>query len=386
MTRIADWEQIIEEELRVLRPQSIARVTLRPILDIAVGDLGSDACLYEARNSGEDPATLAHELAARVADRIPATVEEQRGFLNLRIAAPWELLSPSTDERWGSATIPEAIVVAPPGPGGGFDAAVRLCACALLQRSLCAIFGRTPLLVVADRSWQAGEGQLLELTQAATVAARGVPSLNRFQRCTVWCSPESLTRQEFHRLVAGHPGLRAVTVRREWYSSAAIDPEQIRLLSQSEEAELVWYLAATQDALDIDLSTVGQHERANRLWYLRSTQTRITRILASSPEERSMSASAPDPNRLCRRLAVRALQLPLATREAAMLGELERWWEVQSDLLHSANRALNDPDVRRVLSTASEGTLLREILAGVAATLSDIIPPQLNSPHPGAPV
>lgn len=380
-------EARIKAALERLYPGAVDRVAVRPLADLALGDLVFDGCFALGAELKRAPEEIAHELVASLGVDPRFTWSPAEGFLNIRLEESVDLLgewAPPYDGFCPATVIvparTEAVSL------GGFH---RLAGAAVIQTVIARRWGGGTNLSIGGESTEGGsQDDLLTLVaaqsgvRAGAVARAGLERVLAAcgERQTVWLAPTFFERgafRDFYRRYCTPPG--TVTLRcppRGWLEGFqeewGIRPER----DGSVGAHLV-LLAGGRRPEELDPAVPRLGEQGNLPWFLTTTRARLERF--RSGEIRRPTDSAPGGavagvfDSVVRRVAVRSATVRYFEWLAATQGEVSVWLDVVADLLRATNQFVNSPHYRRMLTVGAEGNVSIQILSGALGAVSDTI-------------
>ncbi|MBN8549264.1 MAG: hypothetical protein J0M12_08125, partial [Deltaproteobacteria bacterium] len=383
----SDLGQVVEK----IWPELKLAARFAPLLDLDLGDVGSDIAIRLAESLRIKP----DEIAARIcaAWTLPAHVNCSvlNGYINVRF------------EGAGLETFDEDPLVIPPSEltivAAPFSktpsrlAELRICSSVLCQLLIAEQLGIPAKLLLGGKTLtlQGGALALYRGTIDSLALRSGGSQADDFSSAAVleacrsstgvclWIAPNALTRDTFvefcksveqrgQQLWVQGPSAPWLDFRfhTETLPEFADWPDD-RLLA------LLWYLAGQTAAMDIDFSIPRIAERSNIAWFWESTCERAARLVQRPSDRGCESGSPAELSPLMRRLGLRAAYLRAFYLRAALQGEVQVFMEALADTLITFNRVFNDPGFRIRQSGGKLSEAEIKILAGAHRSLSDSI-------------
>lgn len=356
-----------------------------PLIDLQLGDVGSDLAVRLAQNLRLKPDEIAARICAEWTPPSGVAVNILNGFINLRFSsADPEVFTEEPYEQYCRERL--AIVAAPFSKSASHLAELRLCCGAIAQLLIAKHLGIEASLILG--------GEVLPLDTTAASLLRSVlqkltvrrpqgaavtESCKEFSNVTLWIAPHALQRDEFVafcRSVEGRGGrLRVVGPAAPWLDFRFHEETLEGFATWDDEslAALLWYLSQGSPAADIDFSVVRSAERANISWFWKSTCQRADHVLQPEPLFPSSHTENFEISPIVRRLGMRASYLRTFFVQAAVDGQLQIFMEALSDTLVLFNRIFNDPAFRIRQSEGRLEAVENKIIAGAHRSLSDSI-------------
>lgn len=358
-----------------------------PLLDPALGDLGSDILKQLAKVRRESPEILATKVLPRLAESPFGQMRVVDGFLNL-ILSDNLLLHPLTYTP--PFQPPQNVVIAPPHRGLDQVGYARVVSSAATHWFLSEQAGT---LISAAGTLAPGAGMtelhtwlhatLCEPTPASVpdqTLQRLIMPLCKGQTA-VWLYPDFLDRTRFRKFLEH---LRQSTGQEEIHLQC-LDRELLTRISDSFStlqdllakpallAPTLLYLSCGISGGDLDLTIPRNQERANIRWSLLALRNRLERVLplgASNPAQTTPPGSLGVLERTC---LTRAQLLPLFVTHACEVGAVANLLGAADELIEGCTRYLNDPRIRLTLDAQAPSLASHAIVSGVKRSISAII-------------
>ncbi|NDC39030.1 MAG: hypothetical protein EBZ48_13435, partial [Proteobacteria bacterium] len=379
----------IEDTLAQEFPAERCACHLTPLLDLTLGDIGSDILKQIAKLRREPPETIASRVLPRIAESKFGRTQIVDGFLNI-VLHDQVLKEPLTN--LAPVPKPRSILVAPSHRGLDQVGYARVVASAVTHWSLCA---DSCALISTAGTLPAGAraADVYAWIHGTTTTSFAPPvpdaALNDLIRpvqtgpVVVWLYPDFLSRSRFRELLeslrarVGDNAVHIQCLEREWLTRISDPFEMLQNLLREPTQMLATclYLARNCSGGDLDLGTPRQHERANMHWSLPTLVGRLDRLFPSQrvgispPVEESAAPLTP----LERKCLARVHLLPLFLDRAIAQGEVANLLNVVEEIVENCTRYLNDPRIRQMLASPAASTSGLAIISGAKRSLSAII-------------
>lgn len=379
----------LRDAVKRLWPEDQGPISVFPLSDLSLGDLGSDVALQLAEKLNQDPVGIAERILEILAAPKSVQVSTERGYINFRLNDPSHHLDEGRGDKLGSD--PLRIVAAPFISGADARAVFRLHCAAICQLTIAKHLGAAvefwigeERVDVAGLRGAAGLGRALFGRIQAGPGTAPFEAVNakkmlaaRSAKVCLWLLPDSLGREQFKAVCDSDSGdcsrLRLLAPAAPWIKFTRTDDpfQSFSRLSDEEVLAMLWYVAQPLPALDLDSFVPCAAEKANPIWYWKSTVSRSTELLRALGDSRQPTVEDPSP--LLREIAVRLSFLRAFWLRAAWEGSVQEFLSVLMGTLSAFNRISNTPTFRSRLERGELSEHEAKIIAGAPRILSDSI-------------
>ena len=383
-TALGVWPTLSAAEL-------LRRIEFCPLLDLGLGDLGTNLPFLVAEQLRIDPQQIAAVLISKIDGAEHASFVAQRGYLNFRGYIDLSELETCATNRNFRIFVPNF------GKTMASWEQARLLAAAFLQSALLNSYGAGVMLQVGGEtisltSSHSCSGATFRSALKILLAAieRSDRSVLResldfaalvedYERTFVWLTPAALEESAFKdfsaRFQAGKGRPKIVCVEGSWIAGIEerMTLEQLLEWSDHDLESLILYLSSDFRAAELDIGVARFAEKSNILWYLHVSLARLQRFAA--PPLAGVAVTLPyfDDGHPLRMLASRLSYLQLFFQRAACHAAVPEACRALRELLESLNLFFNTPQNRTKLASQSLPELELQILSSASNILSAII-------------
>jgi hypothetical protein len=396
---------VIKNAAASIWPEVNHEVELRPLVDLSLGDVGTDYFLKLANLLKLDPEIVGQRVMQEAGRQCALDWNIENGFLNLKL--PDSDLMSITGKPVKTADCEYIILLQPAIRQLSSWDLLRLSSLALVQMSVLRSLNLSVELFIGEQKvcCQREEQDFITDVFRAIIEERyskdsvdGIRSefekvldANRDKKTFIWLTPRFFPRRRFVSFFKAklndNPGIILRCPEQKWLSAKEYDLEPDSLLHWSSPAilSLIVYLAGGTAAEDLDLQVPLLNEKDNLFWYLSSTRQRIHTVLGNSPLADRSSSSDGGQNgsqgagcdaalsELERAVLLRVKFLEYFYYNAGLHGEVRDFIDVFKGLLSSFNRLFNDPAFRLRCDSYQFSSNEFQIMTGATDVLSDII-------------
>jgi hypothetical protein len=368
-----------------LWPEHEVRASFSPLVDLGLGDAGTDVALRLAERLNVPPQQIIERIQGAWRPTGLAEVRVVRGYLNVTFPDDAQNLYVTEDVSF-RGDVSRAIVLAPQSGAASAAANLRLACGGAAQHAIVRALGGAATLfwgaeamkgdatedvfrLLMERVLNEAEAPREDEIVASTRALLERPDFE----VTLRLQPQSLSRRSFTAICeadGGREALHIVAPPAPQFSFRAgqLDLSALKVLSLDPLFALLWYFTEAVPALDLDLFVATSDEKANLLWYWRSTCERIGTHMPSLAAQIEGAAEPASP--MLRDLAMRTRFLRSFYVAGAEAGRVSDFLLVLRSMLDSLNRAFNAPDVRTRLAAGQLDPATAKIIAGACQSLS----------------
>lgn len=393
---IEDLESNIGRAIQTKWPDVSPKVRVKPLLDLELGDIGSNCFIDLAGLLKQDPLRVADQIMPVLANDIPYEWELIDGYLNVRLND--NALAEIETEPYGYS--PEVSRVLIPGPVTKLEpwSYLRLIALGLLQWSILKSLQVPGRIIAGSDSLDLSSGELStyldvfrklintselssdqRLVEVESMLTEDFPG-----QTFLWLTPRFFPKKRFSIFFKEHIAANEKIVFRcpaqSWLTGGEYDLSPAKVLAWSDEEllALLLYLAGEVLSTEIDLTVPRLNEKDNLSWYVNSTYSRLRQILDQAQKEGTASEDQPGDERLPleeqeRRLCQRLRYAQHFYLAAGLNGEVTEFLTAFSGLLSLTNARLNTPAFRMAVENKGFFGREKEILSSANSVLSDIM-------------
>lgn len=386
MITLGDLDRELSALIENLWPGQSITADFAPLVDLSLGDAGSDVAIRLADRMTLHPEKVTAAITSRWPPNAAYSLEALRGYLNIRFRDEEALaIEPRT-----AALKQKHILIAVPFVGERQRplAMMRLAFAAALQYGLAKSHGYEASVVYGGNLQKRFAGSPINLAREllAEICSepRGLELAHLLDAArtlgsgavTLWLLPQTLSRGEFSQLCTAFSDteseLHIQSPPAPWLDFRTHTEKVSEFLrwSDGELSMLLWYLSQACPALDLDFFVARSAEEANLYWFWQSVVERGKRVLESIKMTEIRNATLNSLSSSIRAIALRRRYLGVFQERAARIGRVADFATVLHDLLSQVSRVLNNPDFRIFLTNASPGGIDQQILAGAVQILS----------------
>lgn len=361
-------------------------VECRPILDLKLGDLGTDLPTLAAAAIKDDAQRVGERIKAYLPEGIRGRAEVASGYLNFKLTLDelWDL------EDFRPMADTQILVALGARPSGLSEIGLlRLLSAALCQRELLSSLNRRSRLVLGCAGERPSDerfdgAKLIDIFRNLRHGGSAVMSEDKSVQAifdsqsapkTFWIHPDFIPRSEFRefcrRADAGGGGIIVRCLERSWYSAApgSISEREIRILSGAEYLSVIFYLAQDLAGSDLDLSVPALNESSNLWGFLADTARRFERWRYLESVDSGEPSVRPEELLFLRQIKF----IKIFWQLAAERGEVGAFLSALSSVLRLFNARLNRPEARVRLDSGLPNRLDIVLLKGVFGLFKDIM-------------
>lgn len=386
VTKILDkYESAVKmAHARAFPELSSLPVECRPIIDLELGDLGTELPVLVAAEIREKAQDVGERIKSELSPELASRASVVSGYLNFSLSleelAEFEDLRPAANQ--------EPLVVMGAKPSGvGEVGLLRLLSSALCQYGLLRSLGYKPSILLGSGGRPAVSGaatscvlELMDSIRASEevplefdLAVRGLFQSKASSK-TIWIHPDFIPRSEFRNFCARaeESGARLFVrcLDRAWYGSqGAISERDLRLLGGAPYLSSIFYLSQEMPGGDLDLAVPALNESSNIFSFLRETCSRFERWQDLTSGAADISLAGPTEIDFLRRRKF----IKVFWQLAAERGEVDAFLSALGGVLRLFNARLNMPETRLRLESGRFESLDMVLLSGTYTVLKDMV-------------